>query len=478
MARVFISHASADAEPAALLDSILRVNGYEPWVFSSQLHAGDEWKHEIDHAISSSIALILIVTKSSLCSSFVTYEWAFALGLGIRVIPLLLEEDAELHPKLADLQLLEFRKAKERDWKDLLFLLSSISNKDVTFIRSLEAEINSADPDRRAVAFSRLAAIKTEEATEALHRLTNHALAAVWKAAARELGKRKVVGASGPLIRLLELEAHWGDMSLLVDVDAEAAVGHLPLFYTRGITVDSIIEFMEKAMGTARNSVLTLMRTWSTCTDSVLKGRVSIHMLDRYDGENRHAFCSFLLGRSESEVVRSDALKVIKREWAHFDANQKELVFQAMVVAIREQPETTAPLVAEIFCNLEISNTTRHIEEWKRKMFMLEGWDTRSNIREFDATGYSSRGFYCSRGFYYWRAIGILTRMGSLEACRELRKLILRMMFPGWRMILFPFVRTKEESLRHFARQVARGRFGQGFPGFDWFLFTREIEMV
>jgi hypothetical protein len=48
----------------------------------------------------------------------VTYEWGYALGYGVRVIPLLLEQ-AELHPRLSVLHHLDFRDTRRAPWTKL-----------------------------------------------------------------------------------------------------------------------------------------------------------------------------------------------------------------------------------------------------------------------------------------------------------------------------------------------------------------------
>lgn len=48
--------------------------------------------------------VVLLFTKAAARSRYVTYEWSFALGVGIRVIPVLLEAGAELHPRLEGIQ--------------------------------------------------------------------------------------------------------------------------------------------------------------------------------------------------------------------------------------------------------------------------------------------------------------------------------------------------------------------------------------
>ena len=62
------------------------------------------------------------MTPAAKASEYVTYEWAFAWGAGIKVIPILLKE-TELHPRLETLQNLDFTNRNARPWDALIELL-------------------------------------------------------------------------------------------------------------------------------------------------------------------------------------------------------------------------------------------------------------------------------------------------------------------------------------------------------------------
>jgi CheY-like chemotaxis protein len=62
------------------------------------------------------------VTKSP----YVTYEWAFALGNGKTIIPVLIE-DCEVHPRINILQYLDFKEGK-RPWDKLIERIKKIEN--------------------------------------------------------------------------------------------------------------------------------------------------------------------------------------------------------------------------------------------------------------------------------------------------------------------------------------------------------------
>jgi hypothetical protein len=97
----------------------LRNAGFEVWVDTKKLRAGQDWREEIDQAIRESLALIVILTPEAVTSQYVTYEWAFAMGVGIPVIPIL-REQTELHPRLVGLHYLDFTVGDNHPWEDLI----------------------------------------------------------------------------------------------------------------------------------------------------------------------------------------------------------------------------------------------------------------------------------------------------------------------------------------------------------------------
>jgi CheY-like chemotaxis protein len=119
MTQAFLSYASKDVVFAELARMKLNEAGIQVWVDHNALQAGEEWQAAIDKGISSSDVFLVIITPQSCESSYVTYEWAFALGKGIKVIPLLLA-DSKIHPRLTTLQYLDFRNLKTAPWNKLV----------------------------------------------------------------------------------------------------------------------------------------------------------------------------------------------------------------------------------------------------------------------------------------------------------------------------------------------------------------------
>ena len=113
--QVFISYQHADAEFAENLMFRIKDAGFNSWVDSENLRAGEEWQVRIDQAIKSAFALIVIMTPEAQASEYVTYEWSFAWGAGVKVIPVMYKQ-TQLHPRLKTLQYLDFTNFPTRPW--------------------------------------------------------------------------------------------------------------------------------------------------------------------------------------------------------------------------------------------------------------------------------------------------------------------------------------------------------------------------
>lgn len=120
MKHVFISYKhDEDSVFAELLITKIKEAGFEAWIDYDQLQVGKNFHTEIDQAIKDSLALIIIMTPAAKISEYITYEWAFALGVGVKVIPIL-HKDTERHPRLKMLQSLDFTNSKFFPWSSLI----------------------------------------------------------------------------------------------------------------------------------------------------------------------------------------------------------------------------------------------------------------------------------------------------------------------------------------------------------------------
>jgi len=118
MQKVFISHSSGDSDFAELARLQLQQRGIEVWLDQGALHPGDDWRKGIDEGISFADALIVVLSPRSSTSLYVTFEWAYALGKGAKVIPVLLEP-TKVHPRLEALHYLDFTNPRTRQWERL-----------------------------------------------------------------------------------------------------------------------------------------------------------------------------------------------------------------------------------------------------------------------------------------------------------------------------------------------------------------------
>lgn len=144
MSKAFMSYASEDAIFADLARLKLQNAGIDVWIDTGNLRAGEEWRNAIDEGITSSDVLVVVITPESCKSPYVTYEWAYALGCGIRVIPALLQ-DAEFHPRLAVLQYLDFRDQRKGPWDTLCDEIANTRSQsdraeDSSFVKDMTVE--------------------------------------------------------------------------------------------------------------------------------------------------------------------------------------------------------------------------------------------------------------------------------------------------------------------------------------------------
>jgi hypothetical protein len=117
---VFISYSRKDRYFADLAQKQLEERGLKVWLDRGALKAGEDWSAAMNKGITSSHVLLLVLSPNSQNSTYVTYEWAYALGQGKKVVPVLLKEtDEGLHISLRNLQHLPFEDYRDGDWDSL-----------------------------------------------------------------------------------------------------------------------------------------------------------------------------------------------------------------------------------------------------------------------------------------------------------------------------------------------------------------------
>lgn len=129
MAYVFVSYARVNADFVEILKNRLKEAGFEVWIDSEHLRAGDDWREGIDTAIRESMAMIAVMSPEAYESKYVTYEWAFAHGIGIKVIPVMLQK-TDLHPRMDVWQYLDFTHRQGRPWPELIGRLGEVADNE------------------------------------------------------------------------------------------------------------------------------------------------------------------------------------------------------------------------------------------------------------------------------------------------------------------------------------------------------------
>lgn len=119
MTNVFLSYSRNDHLFAELATVKLGEGGIRLWRDQGELRPGTDWRNGIERGISDCVALIVALSAASADSSYVTYEWAYALGKGRPVIPVKLTQCA-VHPKLETIQYLDFSVPGALPWGSLI----------------------------------------------------------------------------------------------------------------------------------------------------------------------------------------------------------------------------------------------------------------------------------------------------------------------------------------------------------------------
>ena len=125
MNTVFLSYSSRDYFFAEMLSLKLEEAGFKIWRDIGAIRAGDDWRESIEDGIRDSFAVVVALSDSSADSMYVTYEWAYATGMGKPVIPVKLSE-CTIHPRLGSTQHIDFSYPKALPWDTLIQRLKEI----------------------------------------------------------------------------------------------------------------------------------------------------------------------------------------------------------------------------------------------------------------------------------------------------------------------------------------------------------------
>jgi hypothetical protein len=140
MPKVFLSYSTKDHYFAELAAIKLEASGVDLWRDQGHLRAGSDWRSGIERGIAESIAVLVALSQNSAESSYVTFEWAYALGKGKTVVPLKLAA-CNVHPRLQTIQYLDFSVPNALPWNLL-----------IEHIREIEADATSEEDLKLAAA--------------------------------------------------------------------------------------------------------------------------------------------------------------------------------------------------------------------------------------------------------------------------------------------------------------------------------------
>jgi hypothetical protein len=196
MRHIFISYNQADSDFCEILHTTIEQAGFVVWRDSSGLRGGDDWRKGIDDAIKGACVLVVVMTPEAKASEYVTYEWAFAWGAGVKVIPLLLKQ-TQLPPRLEPLQYLDFTNRHFRPWDGLIALLREAQSAnpldDVPKVATRAAEIRTVrNSDREPAIFRHkavLISINRSSAKTSLYEATRYA----WKISESKAKEAEVI---------------------------------------------------------------------------------------------------------------------------------------------------------------------------------------------------------------------------------------------------------------------------------------------
>jgi hypothetical protein len=118
MSHIFVSYAHNDVRLLKVVHEQLKRAGFDIRT-DEDLEPGGNWRAEIENMIREAFAVILIMTPRARDSAYVNFEWAFAQGAGVKVIPILFETTKFKEP-LASVQYSDFTSPAVQPWESLI----------------------------------------------------------------------------------------------------------------------------------------------------------------------------------------------------------------------------------------------------------------------------------------------------------------------------------------------------------------------
>lgn|GEM_PF-4429371 len=100
---IFISYKHSDTLYARVLMNELEKAGFEYW-WDENIPLGGNWSETIDTSIREALAVLVLMSPEAKKSEYVTYEWSFALGARVPLLPIVIQKVDDIHPRLKSVQ--------------------------------------------------------------------------------------------------------------------------------------------------------------------------------------------------------------------------------------------------------------------------------------------------------------------------------------------------------------------------------------
>lgn len=112
---VFVSYSRRDSEWIPKVLAMLEAEGLTAWVDRDGLHAGESFNEEIRRAIEAAPAFVQLLSPQSAASKYCRAELEYAVAMGKRIVPVVVESVAsgELHPAVSSLHWFDLRTSDE-----------------------------------------------------------------------------------------------------------------------------------------------------------------------------------------------------------------------------------------------------------------------------------------------------------------------------------------------------------------------------
>ena len=190
MAHIFVSYKHSDEDDVRELMDHIQKAGFGIWRDKENIDPGSTWRQEINKGIWDAIAVVAVISPEAIKSRYVLYEWAFALGARVPLIPVLIKPTDDIPTWITDIQHVDLTENQDMV-NTLIKKLLEADALGLQYVRKLEDDLSSIDPVRRKAAVDQLAQENHPAVTEILARVVNkHSFPDVSFAAAVQLAKR------------------------------------------------------------------------------------------------------------------------------------------------------------------------------------------------------------------------------------------------------------------------------------------------